>query len=204
MLLAVTCPVCGAPGRAPCAGCASALVPAPALPRPVAVDACAALLAYEGAGRELVARLKYRNHRGALGGLARAMADLAAGLGPVDAVTWLPTTALRRRSRGFDQAELLARRVAHAIGRPATRLLARRPGPPQTGRSLTERRRGPVLVAARPSPRRVLLVDDVITSGASVTAAALVLRGAGASSVAVLAAARTPRSPRSPQGERSP
>lgn len=199
VLLVVTCPICGAPGRAPCLRCADRLHPAPALASPPGVDACLALLAYEGAGRELVARLKYRNHRAVLPGLARAMASLVAepeaGVDrAVDLVTWVPTTAVRRRARGYDQAELLARSVARHLGRPCPRLLSRRPGPPQTGRALAERSRGPQVSALRRIPgAAVLLVDDVVTSGSSVRVSALALRSAGARSVVVLAAARTPQ-----------
>jgi predicted amidophosphoribosyltransferase len=197
VLLAVTCPVCGACGRAPCASCTARLRPAPPLPSPDGVEACLALLAYEGAGRELVARLKYRNHRAVLPGLAAAMASLLEASDPpaiIDVVTWVPTTPARRRQRGFDQAELLARAVALHLGRPSARLLARRPGPPQTGRPLSERGRGPQLVARRRvEGAAVLLVDDVVTSGSTVRASAQVLRSAGARAVVVLAAARTPQ-----------
>ena len=134
MLLAVTCPVCDERGAAPCRRCLEALRPAPALPPPPGVDACHALLAYEGAGRELVARLKYRKHRAALPGLAHAAATLV-DAGTVDAVTWAPTTAARRRARGFDQGELIARIVSRALGVRCGRFLARTPGLPQTGRS---------------------------------------------------------------------
>lgn len=197
VLLAVTCPVCGAPGRAPCRPCGRHLRPAPALAPPAGVEACLALLAYQGAGRELVARLKYRNHRSALPGLALAMASLARDCplaGDAELVTWVPTTPERRRQRGFDQAELLARAVATNLGLACPRLLIRLPGPPQTGRRLEERGRGPRLVARRQiGGAGVLLVDDVVTSGSTVSASALVLRSAGARSVVVLAAARTPQ-----------
>lgn len=143
-------------------------------------------------GRELVARLKYRANRAALGAVAAAMAAL---VDPqhVDVVTWVPTSPARRRSRGFDHAELLARAVARAIGRPCRPMLRRRPGPPQTGKSLAERRRGPSFEArGRPLPR-VLVVDDVVTSGATLTAAAAALRAAGIQEVSALVAARTPK-----------
>lgn len=198
VLLGVTCPVCGAPGRAPCASCTGRLRPAPPLVPPPGVDACLALLAYEGAGRELVARLKYRNHRAVVPGLAAAMASLLTGPDgadlDVDLVTWMPTTPARRRQRGYDQAELLARAVARHLHRPCPRLLLRRPGPPQTGRPLAERRRGPqVLALRRVDGVAVLLVDDVVTSGSSARVSAQALRSAGARSVVVLAAARTPQ-----------
>jgi predicted amidophosphoribosyltransferase len=165
----------------------------------VGVDSCLALLAYEDVGRELVARLKYRNARSSLPFLAERMAALVAaeGAGPVgiDVVTWAPTTDARRRERGFDQAELLARAVARRLGRgvPCRPLLVRPPGSAQTGQTLETRRKGPTFFPARPCPPRVLLVDDVVTSGATVTAAARTLRAAGALQVHVVAAARTPR-----------
>jgi predicted amidophosphoribosyltransferase len=176
-----------------CRQCTADLRPAPTLPPPPGVDACTALLAYEGVARDVVARVKYRNHRSALSGLARAMA--ASVVNRPDVVTWAPTTADRRRARGFDHAELLAHAVArHLGGVPCRPLLLRRPGPPQTGRPLAARLVGPTLVATvttRP-PRHVLVVDDVVTSGATVAAAAFALRQVGVTRVDVLAAARTP------------
>ena len=156
------------------------------------MDDCLALLAYQGPGRELVARLKYRDHRSALSGLSAAMASLVTG--HVDVVTWAPTTPARRRERGFDQAELLARSVAQHLRLPWRSLLERAPGPAQTGRTLAERRRGPRFACRRGVPGwSVLVVDDVVTSGATASAAAAALRHAGASRIVVLAAARTPR-----------
>ena len=195
MLLPTTCPVCAAPGPAPCAGCAGDMRPAPALPPPAGVESCAALLAYAGAGRELVARLKYRNARASVRFLARGMADVVTE--EVDVVTWAPTTPARLRARGFDQARLLARGVARELGVPCRRLLRRRPGPAQTGRDAAARHAGPAFDGPRLlRGRRVLLVDDVVTTGATVTAAARALRQAGAGEVHAVAAARTPPSRR--------
>lgn len=170
------------------------------MPPPAGADSCLALLAYEGAARDLVSRLKYRNARSSVPFLADGMAGLAAAEDlVVDVVTWAPTSGARRRERGFDQAELLARAVARRIGPvPCRALLLRIPGPAQTGRTLESRREGPAFRPARPCPPTVLLVDDVVTSGATMAAAAAVLRSAGAIRVHVLAAARTPRIRRSP------
>jgi len=165
---------------------------APALAPPPGVDRCSALLAYDDAGRELVARLKYRNARSTLRWLAVGMAECSPP--NVDVVTWVPTSGVRRRERGFDQAELLARAVARELHQPCRSLLLRRSGPPQTGRSLADRRIGPVLLprGSRTRGGHVLLVDDVITTGTTVSAAARALRLAGARSISVVAAARTP------------
>lgn len=188
MLLPATCPTCGVAGEAPCPSCRSALRPAPGVRPPPGLASCSALLAYDGAGRELVARLKYRNARGALPWLAAGMAALTSGR-PADVVTWVPTTVERRRRRGFDQARLLARAVARQRRLPCRRLLRRRPGPPQTGLSRAERLEGPLLEPVGRSPGRVLLVDDVVTTGATLAAAARALGQAGASEVHAVAAA---------------
>src|SRR5205085_4865529 len=123
MLLPTRCPLCTRPGPAPCAACAAGLRPAGASPYP-------AVLAYEDAGRRLLHALKFRNGRAVAASLGLAMAALV-GLGRVDVVTWAPTSPSRRRARGYDQAEVLARPVATALGVPCRRLLRRtaRAGP---------------------------------------------------------------------------
>src|SRR5438552_15249595 len=95
------CPVCDARGPAPCPACAAELRPAPTLPPPPGLDRCAAVLVYAGTGRELVARLKYRNRRAPLDRLAGAMAERVASL--PGGVTWGPTTRVRRRHRTYEQ-----------------------------------------------------------------------------------------------------
>jgi predicted amidophosphoribosyltransferase len=154
-----------------------------------------AVFAYEGVVREALARLKYRNARSALPVLATALVERLGEepLGPIDLVTWPPTTAARRRGRGFDQAEHLARAVGRSLGVPVRPCLARRAGPPQTGRSAEERRRSPVFASVPVSGLRVLLVDDVATTGATLAAAARALRSAGAGWVGAATVGRTPR-----------
>lgn len=193
MLLPPSCPVCGRPGPAPCPSCRAGIVSAPVTSMPPGVDSAAAFLAFVGPGREVVARLKYRNARSSLRWLAEGMAALV-DPDSVDGVTWVPTTGARRRRRGYDQARLLARAVARRLGIPCRALLTRRPGPAQTGRSRAARLGGPRLAALpwRRPPARVLVVDDVITTGATVSAAARVLRSAGSREVHALAAARRP------------
>src|SRR4051812_40148968 len=132
MLLVTTCPGCGQVGPVPCGRCVAAMRRAGPMPLPAALDRCDALLAYDGPARELVAQLKYRNARASASWLSEGLAGL---VDPrlVDVVTWAPTTSVRRRARGFDHAELLARRTAARCGLPCRGLLQRLPGPPQTG-----------------------------------------------------------------------
>ncbi|MCU1371814.1 MAG: hypothetical protein JWO77_3008 [Ilumatobacteraceae bacterium] len=192
MLLATRCPACATVGPAPCADCVAAMAPSVAVPVPPGLDACRALLDYAGPARQVVAQLKYRNARASASWLAEGIAGLVSAE-EVHLVTWAPTTDLRRRSRGFDHAEVLARRVAAELGRPCWSVLIRLPGPPQTGRTLLERRDGPEFGARRTvRGASVLLVDDVVTTGATLAAAAAALRTVGAARV-IGAAAAHPR-----------
>jgi len=142
--------------------------------------------------REVVARLKYRGVRAAVPWLADAMVRALPVPPTVAVVTWAPTSAPRRRARGFDPAELLARAVARRLRARSLGLLDRVPGPPQTGLSGADRRHGPRHVARRSAPSSVLVIDDVATTGATFAAAARALRAAGAHTVVGLSAARTP------------
>jgi predicted amidophosphoribosyltransferase len=191
----MACPGCGRSADPVCSACAALVGPAPSAPPPRGVDAWCAAFAYEGVAREIVARVKYRGAHAAVEWLAREMVATGRGwpaLDGVDVVTWAPTTVARRRGRGFDHAELLARQVARRLGLPVRSLLRRDPGPPQTGLAAADRRRGPGFTSRRRAPARVLLVDDVATTGATLAAAAGILRRAGAVSVIALTAARTP------------
>jgi predicted amidophosphoribosyltransferase len=200
-----SCPGCGRAAEPVCDSCARTLRAPPVSPPPAGVDRWLAPFAYEGVARELVARVKYWRTRATVPWLATNMARLVVAASAdidVGVATWAPTTAPRRHARGFDHAEILARAVARELGLRARPTLRRRPGPPQTGRPAVARRAGPQFDARHGVvPARVLLVDDVATTGATIAAAADALRRAGASSVIAVTAARTPRPGRVSPGQ---
>jgi predicted amidophosphoribosyltransferase len=150
-----------------------------------------------GETQDLIRSLKYRNQRGVVADLADRLVTsiLADPDSPIfDVVTWAPTSMLRHRQRGYDQSELLAKAVAERLGLRCRRLLYRDRSAPQTGRNRQERLDGPMF-RARPlrHPCRVLVIDDVVTTGSTLRAAAHALDLAGASEVCLLAVAATPR-----------
>lgn len=134
--------------------------------------------------------LKYRRATSVVGRLADELDDVSP---PSDVVTWVPATPRRRRQRGFDQSELLARAIARRTGRRAVKLLRRHDDVAQTSRDLAGRIAGPKLSYA---PRRshpewsVLLVDDVSTTGSTLAAAASCLRARGHSRVSAVVFAK--------------
>ncbi|MCU1428871.1 MAG: putative amidophosphoribosyltransferase [Actinomycetia bacterium] len=197
----VCCAGCGRRGEAVCATCAYTLTPAPTAAAPAFVDDWFALCSYDGVARELVARIKYRNARAVVPWFADALAANAQRrwrAATIDCVTWAPTTTARRHARGFDHAELLARRTARTLRVPCRALLARVTNEPQTGRVYAVRRNGPTFRTVAGVPRTVLLLDDVTTTGATLRAAARALRARGATRVLAATIARTP-----PPGRRS-
>lgn len=164
---------------------------APPVPVPVGLASCAARFRYDEVSAGLLVALKNRQRRDLVAWLAGELSRLPRP-DAVEVVTWAPTSPSRRRGRGYDQAELLARALARRWGVPCRALLARRGGPAQAGAGAAARRAHPGFGVTGRVPHHVVVVDDVATTGATLAAAAQALRAAGALAVHGLVVARAP------------
>ena len=214
------CAVCGAwPARPLCAACAAsfalpqarctrcalplgsgAAVCGACLREPPPIDACFAAVSYAYPWSSLVARFKFSEEPGWADVLAERMAlvpGAAEEIERADLVLPLPLAPRRLAERGFNQALLLARRLAPARVEPRLLLRLRETGSQSAldrkARNLNVRHAFGVdpLRVGEVAQRAVLLVDDVMTSGASLHSAAQALRQAGARRVSALVLART-------------
>ncbi len=167
-------------------------------PGPGPIARVLAGLDYRQAARELVLALKFGGRRSAARVLGQALAEavLHAGV-PADLVVSVPLSRRRQRERGYNQAHLIARHVARAVQLPLAgprALQKRRHLPRQSELAASVRRRAArgayVAEPAWVHGRCILLVDDVLTSGATARACALALRRAGAARVSVAVACR--------------
>ncbi len=166
---------------------------------PAFVEAVCAPLEYEGTVREALHRYKF----GGTTAYARLFGELVADCvrenlaGEYDLISWVPLSSERLRERGYDQAMLIALAAALALDDVAVETLRKtRNAAPQSGTASADERRAnisgayevidPELVHGR----RILLIDDIITTGSTVSECARTLGLAGAESVVCAALAR--------------
>ena len=162
---------------------------------------CASPLAYRDQVRDSIRRYKFKGRRGYHRTYGRLVAQCVRGhlAGRYDLITWVPLSDRRRKERGYDQAFLLCSAAALELGGTAVETLRKdRNTRAQSGLDDDGARRANVLGAyaivdpERVAGKRVLLIDDVITTGSTISECARILRAAGASDVvcATLARAR--------------
>ena len=166
-------------------------------------DAAYSYGAYDGVLRELIHLYKY----GRIQTMALPLAGVLVAALPrdekFDVVTPVPLHWRRQWQRGFNQSELLAREIARRCGIPLEKLLRRaRPTVAQASLSNSDRRRNVVaaficrrsaLRGPQVQGKRILLIDDVMTTGSTAASCALTLKRAGAARVALLTVARVDR-----------
>ncbi len=178
------------PGAAVCAKCR------PGIP----LDHVWVVCPYRGGARQLVRRMKIDCQRQACWLIARAMHETAPVLSPGAVVTSVPTAPARIRERGIDHGGLIARKFARLRGLPYQQLLIRQGRAKQAGASRAVRAQQ-IKGAYQPKPginmgsTHILLIDDVTTTGATLTEVAKVLHQAGAQTVDALVFAQTVEKP---------
>ena len=181
-----------------CPACREALTQSwvGASPPPEGFDAAAFAYVYHGAAVGLVSRLKYGGVYRLAGFMGGDMARAYRFIHPTgaDCVTCVPMHPKRRVRRGYNHAELLARELSARVEIPFVELLERVRDTPQQAKLEDDARRANVSGAFRALDaargRRVLLVDDVCTTGSTATACARALRAAGAETVYLVCYAR--------------
>ena len=191
------CPFCGkATGKALlCDQCTQSLPRCEKVRQGADFGRCAAPLYYEDTVRKAILDYKFHGKLGALDCFGRMMAETAAEhySGEFDAVTWVPVSKRRLKKRGFDQSRYLAASLCvdwHVA--PLETLRKVRDNPPQSGIDDPAARRANVLdVYEAVSPeqfagKRLLLVDDICTTGSTLGECARVLKAAGAADVLCL------------------
>ena len=215
LLLPPSCAGCSQGGHFICQACESSL---PALERPYcslcarpgqprvcercaasspAFDGVSAPYLFEGAARQMVHGLKYDNLRASAPELGRLLAEyVSANPVPGNVLVPVPLHRRRERERGYNQSELLAREPSKRTGVPVDCGMVRRirNTPPQASIQNYEERTGNIAHAFEcPSElngESIVLIDDVVTTGSTMSACAAALKAAGAGSVWGLALAR--------------
>lgn len=187
------CAACGElrpEGSVLCGVCASELSDAPALiePGPAGIDLAVAASPFEGPARRIAHGLKYARRLSLARVAAEAMLRALPAGEQRGAVVPVPAGPWRWRRRGFDPAEEIAIALAERSSMPFRPCLRRGRGRRQVGRPRSERLADPPRVrAVEEVPGQALLVDDVWTTGATLSACARALREAGCSRVVALA-----------------
>ena len=197
------CPFCGAVAGKEllCGDCRKNLPLCGEVIKGSGFDRVTAPLYYKGAVRRAILDYKFNGKLGGLQAFGAMMAACAAERysGEFDAITWVPVSEKRLRKRGYDQARYLAASLCvdwHTD--PQETLRKVRDNPPQSGlRDYKERRANVIGVYETVDPaqiagKRFLLVDDIFTTGATLSECARLLKDAGAADVLCLTLAITP------------
>ena len=163
------------------------------------IDVCVSPLYYKDEVRLSLLRYKFGGQYTYCEAYAELMTECLAANGvTADLITWVPLSRKRLRKRGYDQAKQLADAVSARTGIPCARLLIKQTDtPPQSGIKSPEKRKTNVSGVYRPADpelvkrKAVLLIDDIATTGATLSECARVLKAAGAKSICAATVARS-------------
>ncbi len=209
LIVPYDCLGCGAEGRLLCTACTGRLRPAPPCCYRCQTASTSALtcvdcqvasplyrvqaaIIYEKLAKHLVWKLKFGHAQTAAKEIAALMRPLADQQKPDSfLVVPIPTATTRIRQRGYDQARLVARELARLLRQPYADILARQSQAHQVGASRQQRLAQLKNAFRVTKPRqisgtRIMLIDDVVTTGATLEAAAVTLRAAGARQIEAL------------------
>lgn len=162
-------------------------------------DICVSSLFYEGSVRDSLLRYKFKDATGYAGCYGRLLAEAVKEYlaGKYEIITWVPLSEKREKTRGYDQAMLLAMALAVELGDVAAETLKKiEDTPAQSNITDREKRQANVLGVYEVADveiiegKRILLVDDIVTTGATLSECARMLRMSGAESVVCAAVAR--------------
>ena len=160
---------------------------------------CVSPFYYEDKVRDSIHRYKFREATGYANTYGRLIADCIREnlAGRYDLISWVPLSAQRLKKRGYDQAMLLAMAAALELSDVAVETLKKHTDvPAQSGVGSEEKRRANIAGVFRVSDaelvqdRRILLIDDIVTTGATLSECARILRRAGAAEVLCATLAR--------------
>lgn len=164
------------------------------------IDKCASPLYYKDAVRKSIHRYKFGGcmaYRGRYSAIMSECAENNLDCGGIDMVSWIPLSRKRYRKRGYDQAKLLADGISKSLGLPCVKTLKkiRNNAAQSTTRDVTQRRANVTGVycladGADIAGKCILLVDDVVTTGSTLSEAARTLRKAGAKKIYCITLAR--------------
>ncbi len=162
---------------------------------------CVAPLYYGGSVRDSLLRYKFHGVTAYKNVYAELLADCVRDSGlDCDMITWAPLSKRRLRKRGYDQARLVAETAAKQLDKPCVRTLEKtRDNPPQSSLDGAEKRKANAagvyrcMQADKIKGKTILIIDDIVTSGSTLSECAKVLRGAGAAEIYAAAVASAHR-----------
>lgn len=178
-----------------CRRCAAAHPPLPPRELTIAVGKCYYILDYRAEVRRAILGFKFRGLPQYAAAFGPLLSPAVNQWGSVDCITWAPVSALRLAKRGYDQSRLLAEAAGAALGIPVRQLISKRRHTRPQSRLSREKRRENVrgayvpLKTAIPSGGRVVLIDDIVTTGSTLSACCQALYQGGAGEVLCLALA---------------